>query len=148
MFHNLNGIVTSFTLLYFSSSYKSIYSIKVFAEISLGNQVLIIILGIAQFFINTLFWSFYIFTRGLLLSKNCCVYYPILFFKYFIYFLDCARSQLGHMCSLIVVCEIQFPDQGLNLGPLHWGHSLNLHLCSCPAIGFICTIFLNSTYMH
>ena len=25
---------------------------------------------------------------------------------------------------LAVACEIKFPDQGLNLGPLHWEHRL------------------------
>ena len=27
-------------------------------------------------------------------------------------------------------------------------HSLHLHLCSCPANRFICTVFLDSTYIH
>ena len=49
-----------------------------------------------------------------------------LFFLKFIYLFGCARSQLRHMGSLIFVvacgilvatCEIQFPDQGLNLAP-------------------------------
>ena len=25
---------------------------------------------------------------------------------------------------LVAVCGIQFPDQGLNLGPLHWMHGV------------------------
>ena len=55
------------------------------------------------------------------------------FFKIFIYLaapvLSCGtwdlRSSLQHMGSLIVVCGIQFPDQGSNRGPLHWEHSLS-----------------------
>ena len=26
---------------------------------------------------------------------------------------------------IVAACGIQFPDQGSNLGPLHWEHSLN-----------------------
>ena len=40
-----------------------------------------------------------------------------------IYLFGCAGSQLQHTGVLIltVACEIWFPEQGLNLGPLHWG---------------------------
>ena len=31
-------------------------------------------------------------------------------------------SLLQHVESLVVVCGIYFPDQRLNLGPLHWEH--------------------------
>ena len=31
------------------------------------------------------------------------------------------QSSLQHAGSLVTACGIQFPDQGLNLGPLHWG---------------------------
>ena len=43
------------------------------------------------------------------------------------YLFVCARSQLQHTGSLVVACKllvaaynIQFPDQGSNLDPLHW----------------------------
>ena len=40
-----------------------------------------------------------------------------------IYLFGCAGSQWQHTGSLIftVACEVWFPEQGLNLGPLHWG---------------------------
>ena len=45
----------------------------------------------------------------------------------YIYLLCCARSQLQHAGYLVVECEllvvaygIQFPEQRLNPGPLHW----------------------------
>ena len=38
-----------------------------------------------------------------------------------IYLLSCTESQLlQHAGSLVATCSIQFPDQGLNLGPLRW----------------------------
>ena len=53
-------------------------------------------------------------------------------FQIFIYSFGCTRSSLRHVESfffffncnmwdiLVVECGVQFPDQGLNLGPLHW----------------------------
>ena len=46
---------------------------------------------------------------------------------FLIYLFGCTGSWLQHAGSLVMVCQllsaacgIQFPDQGLNLGPLHW----------------------------
>ena len=43
----------------------------------------------------------------------------------FIYLFGCLGSQLQHAGSLVVACEIQFPDQGSNPGPLHWEHGIS-----------------------
>ena len=52
------------------------------------------------------------------------VYVLTLFFNNFIsiYLFGCTGSQLWYAGSLIfiVVCRIQFPDQGWNLDPMHW----------------------------
>ena len=37
----------------------------------------------------------------------------------YLFLFGCYRSQLQHTGSLVVVCGIQFPDQGSNPGPLH-----------------------------
>ena len=37
----------------------------------------------------------------------------------------CAGPYCRHAGSLAASCRIQFPDQGSNLGPLHWEHSLS-----------------------
>ena len=57
-----------------------------------------------------------------LYNKTAFVYSVIFFF-----FFGCTRSYLQHSgpsvaaCKLLVAaCGIQFPNQGLNLGPLHW----------------------------
>ena len=52
--------------------------------------------------------------EGRACSRNIALS-PFLFFKFtFHWFLIMA-------CELLdVACGIQFPDQGLNLGPLHW----------------------------
>ena len=34
----------------------------------------------------------------------------------------CIYYLLWHVWSLVVLCEILFPGQGLKLGPLHWEH--------------------------
>ena len=51
------------------------------------------------------------------------------FFKNICYLFGCPRSSLQHAGSFVVACKelvaacgIQFPDQGLNLGPLLWQH--------------------------
>ena len=36
------------------------------------------------------------------------------------YLFGCPGSLLWHKKSLVVALGIKFPDQGLNLGPLHW----------------------------
>ena len=40
------------------------------------------------------------------------------------YLFGCSRSQLQNVGSLVEARGIQFPDQGLNLGPLHWEHRI------------------------
>ena len=49
------------------------------------------------------------------------------FYKKIYCVFGCTRSQLWHVGSLVTACEflvvacsIQFPDQGLSTGPLHW----------------------------
>ena len=67
------------------------------------------------------------------LSVFCSVLFNALspfflsFLKIFIYLFGCIGSQLQHAGSLVVACEplvaacgIQFPNQGSNLGALHW----------------------------
>ena len=51
---------------------------------------------------------------GVLLTIGCC------FFKKKICLFGCARSRLQPVGPLVVACGIQLPDQGWNLGPLHW----------------------------
>ena len=51
--------------------------------------------------------------QGVLLTIGC-------FFSFLKNLFNCARSQLQHVGPLVVACGIQFPDQGWNLGPLHW----------------------------
>ena len=45
--------------------------------------------------------------------------FPLFFKKYFMLF-GCTGSQVGYMGSLVAACGIQFTNQGLNPGPLHW----------------------------
>ena len=42
----------------------------------------------------------------------------IFFFSFHLF--GCAGSLIVHAESLVVACGIQFPNQGSNLGPLHW----------------------------
>ena len=58
---------------------------------------------------------------------------------YFIYLFGCARSQVLHTESLAVEGGIQFPNQGSNLGPLHWA-SKPLDHWGSPKCGTIVVI--------
>ena len=51
-------------------------------------------------------------------------FFFFLLFKKIIYLLGCAGSYFQHEGSLIVVYGIWVPDQGLNLGCLHWEHEV------------------------
>ena len=58
--------------------------------------------------------------------RNLC---PSKTFKKYIYFYLCIYlAVLGPSCGMpdlqLQACGIQFPDQGLNLGPLHWEHRI------------------------
>ena len=53
------------------------------------------------------------------LVKHSSTYFLYLFLS--TYLLGCAWSQLQRMGSLVAACGIQFPEQGLNLGPLALG---------------------------
>ena len=58
---------------------------------------------------------------------KCCCFLFLFFLRpnYFpIYLFDCAGSPLQQVGSLVVACGIQFPDQGLNRGPLHWEYEV------------------------
>ena len=46
------------------------------------------------------------------------------FYCLFCLLFGCTRSQLWHVGSSVMACGIQFPEQGLNLGPLLWDCSL------------------------
>ena len=49
----------------------------------------------------------------------------VLFFKYLFIHLAAPGSSLPRAGSLVAACGIQFPDQGLNLGPLLLEQSRN-----------------------
>ena len=42
-----------------------------------------------------------------------------------IYLFDCTGPSLRHANSLVTACGIEFPDQRLNLAPLHWEHGVS-----------------------
>ena len=47
-------------------------------------------------------------------------YFPFFFFLMLIYLFGYAGSPLQHLGSLVAACKLQFPEEGLNPGPLHW----------------------------
>ena len=93
------------------------------------------------------------------------VYFTILDFYYFLIFiylavpgLSCSMqdlpSSLQHAGSLVEACGIQFPDQGLNSGPLYWEYrvlatgppekSLDYFSFSLNFLYFFLTLFFHS----
>ena len=48
---------------------------------------------------------------------------------------------------VVYICQCLSPNSSHSSLPF-FVHSLHLHLCTCPANRFICTIFLDSTYMR
>ena len=73
------------------------------------------------------FWSpFSFFPSGIPVMLRLACF--ILFHRFLILlslfafgFLSAVLSCMQHMGSLVVTCRIYFPNQGSNLGPLHWG---------------------------
>ena len=77
------------------------------------------------------------------------------FFYIYTYLFDCSASQLQHVGSsiffknlqhagfLVAACEIQFPDQGSNPGPLSWEHII---LATGPPGKSLYPFFLDSAY--
>ena len=137
-----SGKISAILLLTFASIYLMLDFLTPFSKsYTLGCVCLLVFFF---FFLITMFWvnsstfpsSFPAASSSLsnlLLNLHIKLFISVILF--FIPFLKnilfllidlfgCTRSQLPHVGSLVAASRIQFPDQGSNLGPLHWEHSV------------------------